>query len=360
VLQEAKRLLYPATLTAAAHQLYLTAASHGWTNEADAVVVRAYELLAGVSVSKPATTSLPPSFTPREYKKLPLTATLSALPKEYSGDVLTAINHRMYSAKTPLLIILDDDPTGTQTCHNISVLTVWDHATLCTELSSAQKGFFILTNSRALSPSSAKSLITTICQNIAKAAVATGKEFEIVLRSDSTLRGHFPLEPETAEEVLGNVDAWILTPFFYQGGRYTIDDVHYVAEDANDVLVPASQTPFAADASFGYKSSNLRDYVLEKAGGRFTEADIWSLTIEDIRVGGPERVTERLVGAPKGAVVVVNAAAESDMAVFAVGLLAGMLHRSCTSLYPSPRSVHLYHGYKKKLIAFRKSRTRTP
>jgi hypothetical protein len=44
------------------------------------------------------------------------------------------------------------------------------------------------------------------------------------------------------------------------------------------MLVPASQTPFAEDDTSGYKSSNLRDYVLEKAGERFKKEDLWSST----------------------------------------------------------------------------------
>jgi hypothetical protein len=321
VLDEAKRVSYPAPLTAAAYQMFAMAASHDWGNEADAGVVRVWELMTGVSVSKSATSSQSSSFKPQEYEKLPLKATIDAMPQEYTGNVLQVIHERMLSGKAPLLVVLDDDPTGTQTCHDISVLTVWDHATLCAELSTAEKGFFILTNSRVLPPKEAQTLITEICRNVAKAAVETEKGFEVVLRGDSTLRGHFPLEPETVEEILGKVDAWILAPFFYQGGRYTIDDVHYVAE--GDMLVPASQTPFAEDATFGYKSSNLSDYVLEKAGSRFTKDGIWSITLDDIRLGGPNKVTELLLSAPKGGVIIVNAAAESDMFVFAAGLLAG-------------------------------------
>lgn len=86
-------------------------------------------------------------------------------------------------------------------------------------------------------------------------------------------------------------------------------------------MVPASLTPFAKDATFGYRSSNLRDYVLEKAGGKFTEQNIFSITLEDIRLGGAEKVTERLLEVPRGSVVIVNAAAESDMAIFALGAI---------------------------------------
>jgi len=255
---------------------------------------------------------------------LDLKKTMDSLPSEYGGNALQSIQEHISDAKTPLLVILDDDPTGTQTCHDIAVLTVWDIETLQLEFQTAKSGFFILTNSRAFPPKEAKKLVKTICQNIQQAANATGKTFEIVLRGDSTLRGHFPEEPETVETILGreSIDAWILAPFFYQGGRYTINDVHYVAEGDN--LVPASQTPFAKDATFGYKSSNLRDYVLEKAGSKFTSDDFCSISIDDIR-RGPESVTEKLLKVSKGSVVIVNAAAESDMHVFAAGILAGKL-----------------------------------
>jgi uncharacterized protein YgbK (DUF1537 family) len=294
-------------------------ASNGWSQEADGGVVRIWELMTGVSI---AASAKPPisDFKPREYPKLPAKETLDALPPVYTGNVIDTVRDEINNDKTPLILVLDDDPTGTQTCHNISVLTAWDYTTLCTELRSAKGGFFILTNSRALPDSEARELISTICQNVARAAKDMGKTFQIVLRGDSTLRGHFPSESESVECVLGKFDAWVLAPFFFQGGRYTINDVHYVAEKGT--LVPASQTPFAQDASFGYKSSNLRDYVLEKAGPRFTEKDIFSITLDDIRLGGPAKVEERLLQVPKGSVIIVNAAAELDMFVFAAGAIA--------------------------------------
>lgn len=221
----------------------------------------------------------------------------------------------------PILVALDDDPTGTQTCHNINVLTVWDTKTLAEEFRGTPRGggFFILTNSRALHPPEAKELMHEICENLKTAASEAGVEFEIVLRGDSTLRGHFPLEPEAAEDILGKADAWVLCPFFLQGGRYTIDDVHYVAE--GDKLVPAAQTPFAKDATFGYKSSNLRDYVVEKAHGTIARDTVQSLSIASIRTGGAEEITKQLVSFPKGSVVVVNAAAVEDIDVVILGLL---------------------------------------
>jgi hypothetical protein len=66
----------------------------------------------------------------------------------------------------------------------------------------------------------------------------------------------------------------------------------------------------------------LKDYVLEKAGSKFTSEDLFSVSLEDIRLG-PEAVTEALLNAPKGSVIIVNAVAQSDMYVFAAGILAG-------------------------------------
>ncbi|KAL4984631.1 hypothetical protein BDW68DRAFT_14315 [Aspergillus falconensis] len=265
------------------------------------------------------------------YQPLPLAQTLATLPSEYPTNTLSQITTYLSStsAHPRRLVVLDDDPTGTQTCHNISVLTVWDIPTLVAEFRTNSTGFFILTNSRALPPSEAELLILQICQNVLAAALETGlskDNLDIVLRGDSTLRGHFPLEVDVAQSVFhsasdGNATAptWVLAPFFFQGGRYTINDVHYVLEGED--LVPAGQTQFARDATFGYKSSNLRDYVLEKAPDRFTAEQIHSVTLEEIRIGGPECVRDRLLSFPAGSVVIANAAAESDMHVFVMGLL---------------------------------------
>ena len=260
--------------------------------------------------------------TPREYPVVQRESALAQLPPESTIDAQNQIAELLARSSLSRLVVLDDDPTGTQTCHDIAVLTVWDIPTLLEELQqTSTPGFFILTNSRALPPIEAEKLIRTICENVLQAATLAGQTVDIVLRGDSTLRGHFPLEADVTQSVFGLADAIVLAPFFFQGGRLTIDNVHYVAEGEN--LVPAGATQFARDATFGYKSSNLRDYVLEKAPGRFTPEHIHSITIEDIRTGGPDTVCDKLLTIPKGGVVIVNAAAESDMHVFVAGLLQG-------------------------------------
>lgn len=231
-------------------------------------------------------------------------------------------NYIANSDDLPVLVVLDDDPTGTQTCHGINVLTVWDEEILTREFQQCNRGFFILTNSRALPTPEARALIREICMAVKRAADQAQRAFEIVLRGDSTLRGHFPDEPEVAEEVIGAVDGWILAPFFRQGGRLTIDDVHYVADPKGD-LVPAAQTPFAKDATFGYKNSNLRTYVVEKSGGSIPEDRVHSISLEDIRIGGVDAVSKKLLSLQKSSVIVVNAVVDTDMEVFVLGLLAG-------------------------------------
>jgi uncharacterized protein YgbK (DUF1537 family) len=231
-------------------------------------------------------------------------------------------NYIANSDDLPVLVVLDDDPTGTQTCHGINVLTVWDEEILTREFQQCNRGFFILTNSRALPTPEARALIREICMAVKRAADQAQRAFEIVLRGDSTLRGHFPDEPEVAEEVIGAVDGWILAPFFRQGGRLTIDDMHYVADPKGD-LVPAAQTPFAKDATFGYKNSNLRTYVVEKSGGSIPEDRVHSISLEDIRIGGVDAVSKKLLSLQKSSVIVVNAVVDTDMEVFVLGLLAG-------------------------------------
>jgi uncharacterized protein YgbK (DUF1537 family) len=257
-------------------------------------------------------------------KPLPLKETLEGLPKLSSTSSELRAQTRddiQSSSNIPILVALDDDPTGTQTCHDIHVLTTWTVPVLKAEFESTApgSGFFILTNSRALHSPAARELTIEICQNLKEAAAQAGKRFEVVLRGDSTLRGHFPAEPEAVEEALGASDAWILAPFFLQGGRYTINDIHYVAE--GDILVPAAETPFAKDATFGFKSSHMADWVAEKSKGAISKERVRGISLTDIRTGGPDKINEILQSAAKGTVFIANAAAEEDMDVVVQGIL---------------------------------------
>jgi uncharacterized protein YgbK (DUF1537 family) len=246
-------------------------------------------------------------------------ALLASLPEEWPQDLLPRIQ-RQVAASHRKIVVLDDDPTGTQTIHGLPVLTQWSKETLRTELSSDLPAFFLLTNSRSLPPSEAQALNADIGHCLVEAARQAGRTFVVVSRSDSTLRGHFPGEVEALARALGqDFDAWLVIPFFLEGGRYTINDVHYVAD--GEWLLPAGATEFAQDAVFGYSASDLCHWVAEKTGGRVPPESVATISIEDIRRGGPERVTERMRALSRGDVCVVNAASKRDLEVFTRGLL---------------------------------------
>lgn len=243
----------------------------------------------------------------------------AALPPVWPHEVLPA-NAAAAAESGRTLVVLDDDPTGTQTVRDLAVVTTWDVATLTAELSAAPACFYLLTNSRSLTPAATRTLHLELAANLRTASAATGRAFVVASRSDSTLRGHYPLETDTLAEVLGPFDATLFTPYFEAGGRYTLDDTHYVAE--GEWLVPAAATPFARDAAFGYRSSHLPSYVEEKTAGRTRAADVASVSLELIRRGGPSAVTAKLHSLPRGSVCIVNAAVPRDIEVFAAATLA--------------------------------------
>ncbi|CRL17812.1 Fatty oxidation complex, alpha subunit FadB [Penicillium camemberti] len=302
---------YPLQLTATTFQLLQQAVTYGMGGEGQAALLKLW------TTSNLSTEPLHIT----EYDPVPLSELCSKLPKiEHNVEnLLCNIQNHLQAEQDSNLVVLDDDPTGTQTCHDINVLTMWDVALLASEFRSESKGFFILTNSRALPPNEARTLVSEILRNVSQAAGMTGKKFEVVLRGDSTLRGHFLEEIESYIDTIGSPDAWILAPFFGPGVRYTINDVQYVGD--RGTLVPAAKTPFAKDRTFGYRSSNLREWIREKAGSRFSSKDILSVTLEDIRLGGVSAIEQKLLLVPKGGILIVNAVQMEDMLMFSQALL---------------------------------------
>lgn len=61
-----------------------------------------------------------------------------------------ALLRREIEADDTKFIVLDDDPTGVQTVHDISVYTDWTVESICSGLQEPRKLFYILTNSRGL------------------------------------------------------------------------------------------------------------------------------------------------------------------------------------------------------------------
>jgi uncharacterized protein YgbK (DUF1537 family) len=246
----------------------------------------------------------------------PHAETFAALPPVWPEDVLPAIRTL---APVRTLVVLDDDPTGTQTVRDIAVVTTWDVATLRAELAAAPGCFYILTNSRSLDAAASCALHRELAVNLRQAAAEANRAIVVASRSDSTLRGHYPLETDTLAETLGPFDVTLLTPYFEAGGRYTLDDTHYVAEGGR--LVPAAETPFARDAAFGYRHSHLPSWVAEKTAGRIHAADVATLSLDEIRRGGPAIVAARLRALSRGTVCIANACAPRDIEVLALATL---------------------------------------
>ncbi len=252
------------------------------------------------------------------------TDTLSSLPPVWPESLLPAIRSQVAAANRTL-VVLDDDPTGTQTVHDVSVLTGWSVDELSAELARGAAVFYVLTNSRSLPLAEAQALNRTIGADLLVASRRAKRDIAVVSRSDSTLRGHYPGEVDALAAALGQtVDATLIIPFFLEGGRYTIGDVHYVAE--GDLLTPAAATPFAQDAAFGYHASDLRQWVQEKTAGRVMAAAVVSISLADLRVGGPQHVAGILRTLHSGVVCVVNAAAMRDLEVLVAALLDAEAH----------------------------------
>ncbi|MGD2073799.1 MAG: four-carbon acid sugar kinase family protein [Gammaproteobacteria bacterium] len=184
------------------------------------------------------------------------------------------------------IIVLDDDPTGSQTVHGCLLLTRWDVATLRQGLQDDAPLFFVLTNTRGMSADAAAAVTAEVCSNLRQALdglAAAGAPINplLVSRSDSTLRGHYPVETDVIAEQLGPFDAHFLVPAFFEGGRITRDGVHYLM--VNGDPVPVHRTEFARDSVFGYSHSSLPDYVEEKTGGRIRADDVERFNLADVR-----------------------------------------------------------------------------
>ena len=217
----------------------------------------------------------------------------------------------------PKIIVIDDDPTGSQTVHSCLLLMKWDVATLKQGLKDSVPIFFILSNTRAMSPDEAAATTKEICQNLRSAIAEVGTEnFLVVSRSDSTLRGHYPIETDVIARELGGFDAHFLTPAFFEGGRITVDNVHYLIVDGEKT--PVAQTEFARDSVFGYSHSYLPEYVAEKTQDKISARSVVKFTLSDIRSG---EIEQRLLKLDNNQCVVVDGENQSDFDLFAKAIL---------------------------------------
>ena len=216
----------------------------------------------------------------------------------------------------PKIIVLDDDPTGSQTVHSCLLLTQWDVETLKLGLTDAAPIFFILTNTRAMAPVQAAAVTREVCQNLKLAIAEVGlTDFLVVSRSDSTLRGHYPIETDVIAAELGGFDAHFLMPAFFEGGRITRDSIHYLL--VNGVEIPVHKTEFARDSVFGYSHSYLPDYVAEKTQGNIPADRVVQFLLPEVRSGS----LEKLMQLERNRCCVVDGEQQSDFDKFAADIL---------------------------------------
>lgn len=236
----------------------------------------------------------------------------------------------------PKIIVLDDDPTGSQTVHGCLLLTQWTVDTLQLGLRDDSPIFFILTNTRALTPEQAANVTQDVCHNLKIALETEGiEDFLVVSRSDSTLRGHYPIETDVIAQEVGPFDAHFLIPAFFEGGRITRESIHYLIIDG--VPTPVHETEFAQDSVFGYHHSYLPDYVEEKTKGRIKANAVERFLLGDIRQGSLQRL-QKLTG---NQCCVVDGETQADLDQFATDILTAaaqgkrFLFRSAASLLTS-------------------------
>lgn len=250
-------------------------------------------------------------------------------------EELRAANRKQLLASGKAIVVLDDDPTGTQTVSDLPVLTDWSVACLQEEFERGTPVFYLLTNSRALTAEQTESLHREIGENVVEAGRASGREFLVISRSDSTLRGHFPLEVDTLGESL-QLEAPLVffLPFFEAGGRLTLNGTHYVVE--NGEAIPAHETPFAQDNAFPFSSSFLPNYIAEKTKGVVEPERVVHLPLALFREGGPGEVQRVLESAPAGAICIVDTLELRDLEVLvsvlpAIEATRAVLYRSAAS-----------------------------
>ncbi|SDH55886.1 four-carbon acid sugar kinase family protein [Agrococcus jejuensis] len=221
-------------------------------------------------------------------------------------------------------IVLDDDPTGTQSVADLPVLTRWEAEDLDWALATGAPAVYVLTNTRSLDEADAAARNREVVAVALAAAERAGRRASFVSRGDSTLRGHFPLETDVLRDAIIEAGGaaphlTVLVPAFPDAGRITVDGVHHWVVDGE--ATPVGETAFAEDPTFGFRSSDLRDWVAEKTGGRIAAGDVFALTLEVIRAG-TDAVVEALRALPAGTVVAVDVVDEGDMRQVALALHA--------------------------------------
>ena len=230
------------------------------------------------------------------------------------------------------IIVLDDDPTGSQTVHSCPLLLRWTPQALAAGLAHPSPLLFLLANSRGLAAPEAAERVRQICKALT-AALAAARQAGVIdrwlllSRGDSTLRGHFPLESELLQAELGPFDATLLVPAFLPGGRTTVAGEHRLHGQ------PVHASAFAQDRQFGYSTSYLPAWVEQKSGGRWPAQQVQRIDLAELDAAAAELAGQQLTAPQQAAEVSEQKLALPEPAAGGYGLLlrrlAGFANNVC-------------------------------
>ncbi len=201
----------------------------------------------------------------------------------------------MNEDQDPRIVVLDDDPTGTQTVAGLPIVLTPDVQTLSTAARQWAGPLWVLTNTRAMTWAEAQSYLAATVDRV---HAVLGPSVRLVLRGDSTLRGHVLGEIDTLS-VPGSVALFV--PAFVEQGRVTIGGVHYVT--LGNRRVEVATTEYARDPEFSYRTSDLVQWIAERDPGR----PAFGMPLKSLRDAGSSALADLLVTVPAQSVVVPDA-----------------------------------------------------
>ncbi len=237
----------------------------------------------------------------------------------YRPEQVHIVNRRLQELiheNKKLFVVIDDDPTGGQTAHGLTVYMSWSEEIILDAFRKTDRMFYIMTNSRSMPKEETARVHEEIMHGLNYAAGLTGREFEVISRSDSTLRGHYPLETDIiGRHINGGVKKELIIPFFQEGNRYTINDIHCLYEEG--AMIPAGESEFSKDKTFGYKNSDLKLWIEEKTQGKYPAGEADSVSLEMLRTLDFKGIG-RILTKDSGQKIIVNSTCYMDLMVFAV------------------------------------------
>lgn len=232
----------------------------------------------------------------------------------------SAVIKRLTEEQNVFFVVLDDDPTGTQSVADVPVVTGWSTADILWGVNEGKGLMYVMTNTRSLDPDEAGEVVREVVNNAVESLAETGRRPIFISRTDSTLRGHFPLDTDVIANALEShdcrIDGVVLVPAYPEAGRITVGSIHFAR--IGKEYVPVGETEFAKDATFGFHTSSLTDWVCEKTGGRASNAV--HIGLDTLR-SSPKDVSDVLMGLEGGEFVTADAVTEEDMRVLAGALI---------------------------------------